>query len=285
MSSSFLNDRYNLYVYTQLTNDLFSKHPDKKPTAVIYGGQPGAGKSLLKSYISDSHPGIAILDGDELRKLHPDYKALAKSDPANMPGKTQQFVYDILDSLKKYAQDNKKSYALETTFHDGQKTHESFQEAKSLGFRTELHVLAVNPKASYLSTLQRFEEGFERASVGRTVDKEIHFDRAKKNTEAFRFCLEHRSADSVSLYRRMIIDNKPVVTRWKDNPDRPLDDFLRERTRPFKSNELKAYQNVAQSVLNQMENRKAKPEEIKAFKADFSQFLDTDQNKGKGIGR
>ena len=283
MNDSFLENSKNLKTYNRLLEKFFSTPEEAKPTALIYGGQPGAGKSLLKSYIKDKHPNIAILDGDELRKHHPEYKKIVKNDPENMPEKTQSFVYALLDKLKTYALNNKKSFALETTFHDGQKTVDSLNEAKKKGFNTELHVLAVNAKASYLSTLKRFEEGNEKGSIGRTVNKEIHFDRARKNTNALRHVVDNKVADDITLYKRVIIDNKPVVAKWKENPKDVLGDFLNERTRDFNSNEKAAYKEIAQDVINSMNKRNAPPDQIKAVTNDLKHFLD--ENKSKGLGR
>ncbi|MGM9512418.1 zeta toxin family protein [Larkinella sp. GY13] len=284
--SEFLKDPYNRKVFDFVKDKSFHRSPTDQgqPLAIIYGAQPGAGKSGIKGHLINEYPNIAVLDGDEYRKLHPNYESIARSDPDNMPHKTQPFVYELLDHLKQYAHKHKKSYALETTFHDGPKTEQTLAEAKRNGFKTELHVLAVNPKISYLSTLSRYEIGQQQGSVGRLVDKEIHYDRAKKNVNALSYCVNNNAADSITLYRRRVADQRSSVTIWQKNPKEPVQDFLTERTRSLKPQEQDYYKKVAQDVLSHMEGRKAPPDQINAFKKDFSDLLSNHQQQ-KGLSK
>lgn len=268
--SSFLQNPYNRQVFKDLVETLFSAPLTGQPVAIIYGAQPGAGKSGIKPNLREAYPSIGILDGDEYRKLHPDYPIIARKEPDHMPHRTQPFVYDLLEHLKKYAHKNKKSYALETTFHNGPKTEETLAEAKRNGFRTELHVLAVNPLISYLSTLSRYEIGREQGSVGRSVLKDIHYDRAEKNVDALIYCISNHVADSVTLYRRSVKGQQSQTVQWKKDPNDPVQDFLTERTRSLSAQEKEYYQKAIQRILSRMELRNAPTDQIEAFKKDFS---------------
>lgn len=271
--SELLKGDYILNRFHKLAESLFSDQQSGQSVMVIYGGQPGAGKAVMKSIISRNFPGIVILDGDELRKEHPEYKTIVATDPDNMPHRTQQFVYDLLGALKNYALETQRSFALETTFHDGPVTEGEFREAKAKGFQTELHVLAVNPKISYLSTIVRFERGAVDGAIGRRVAKGDHFDRANKNTDALRYCVDRKVADSILLYRREVLDGLPRVRQWKINPADPVADFQEERTRDLTMEEMKCYRSMANDVLKKMDSRKARAVEIESFKKDFEGFL------------
>lgn len=49
----------------------------QNPKAIILGGQPGAGKSLLhRIYKKKFNQNIAIINGDDYRKYHPNIKEL-----------------------------------------------------------------------------------------------------------------------------------------------------------------------------------------------------------------
>lgn len=51
--------------------------PSAQPKGYVLGGQPGAGKSqLLKQAAQEQQGNIALLNADEFRPLHPQFKAI-----------------------------------------------------------------------------------------------------------------------------------------------------------------------------------------------------------------
>src|SRR5207244_11442786 len=57
----------------------------KTPTAVLVGGQPGAGKSYalarIRANLATTVGASAVISGDELREYHPYWRAHAPTDP------------------------------------------------------------------------------------------------------------------------------------------------------------------------------------------------------------
>ena len=66
------------------------REPEVHPVAVLLGGQPGAGKSRAAQFARELHDQVlVVINGDDFRALHPDFKRLQRDDPEQMPRVTQ----------------------------------------------------------------------------------------------------------------------------------------------------------------------------------------------------
>ena len=75
--------------------------PASEPHAVLLAGQPGAGKTELSTMIMKSFPygGCAFINGDDYRRLHPNYRQLYKehgSDSVTMTSKFSSMVTEAM---------------------------------------------------------------------------------------------------------------------------------------------------------------------------------------------
>src|SRR5205814_8881563 len=79
----------------------------KTPTAVLVGGQPGAGKSYalarIRANLATTVGASAVISGDELREYHPYWRLHALTDPlaanATRPKLRQWCTRRVLDAM------------------------------------------------------------------------------------------------------------------------------------------------------------------------------------------
>ncbi|WP_028647584.1 zeta toxin family protein [Nocardiopsis sp. CNT312] len=102
------------------------RHPSDRPVLVLLGAQPAAGKTRAQTALTRTHPDLAPLSGDTLRRFDPRYDTLMDHDPLAMPNATAP-----------------------TTL----RTARAFAAA---GYRVHLVALAVNERVSRLDSVNRY---------------------------------------------------------------------------------------------------------------------------------
>jgi UDP-N-acetylglucosamine kinase len=271
----------------RLLSDTY-KHVSSRedPTINIVGGQPGSGKSAIKDIIKAKDKNIMIIDGDENRKHHPQYKQIIKESPSLMPQLTQEFSQGVNDKLVKHAIENKKSMVLETTFHSAELTKNIVDKARENGFTADLHFVAVKPEVSRLYTIKRFEDGNDKGSVGRTNAKEIHDDRVKKNIPVLDTVSKEKVFDNINIYKRDVDKNKSVTKLLAKNPPNAAYEVIKERNRTYNPKELKHYSEVVKEIIQLQVKRGETNDNKLNFKQEFKTLMEEKiLSKGIGIGK
>lgn len=263
-----------------IINDYSNVFSVKDPVVHIVGGQPGSGKSAIKDFIIPADENMMIIDGDEHRKLHPNYPQIKKEYPDLMPELTQEFSQALNEKLINYAIKNKIPFAVETTFWSAEHTKNLVNRTKENGYTAELHVMAVNPEISRFYTIARFENGKQNGSIGRTNAKDIHDDRVIKNVETLQKLSEDKVFGSINIYGRGLKNNQSVTQLLEKNPIDPVKILVEERSRSFSQEETSFYSSQMQKVLSSMERRGEKFEMIIDFKNEFKSYLNQD-NKAR----
>src|SRR5690606_23939959 len=94
--------------------------PVGRPTLVLLGAQPAAGKSSAAAGLERRHPGgdLVPLTGDELRPFHPDYDEIVAEDPLRMPNATAQASGQWVKRSIDYAEHERHSLLIEGVFRD-----------------------------------------------------------------------------------------------------------------------------------------------------------------------
>lgn len=141
-----------------------------RPTFVLLGGQPGAGKTRAQDAIARSHPAMAAVTGDDFRIHHPDFVTLAKTDPLGMPNTTSAvagpLVRRCLDhALGKRYDDagalvderaERYSVLLEGVFSNPDMVLNTVEEFAAAGFDVHAYAMAVPEHLSRLSAEYRY---------------------------------------------------------------------------------------------------------------------------------
>ena len=162
-----LNKETHDIIYKMLENEIFSgKKKSNIPKAVVLGGQPGAGKSILidiakKEFLDNN---VVIINGDELRRVHPDSKKILKEHEKEYAFYTDADVRVWTSDLFKKAIKDKYNIIFEGTL----------RELKDNGFFVEIKVLSVNGIDSIISTMERYENQKKFEGHGRVTPSESH---------------------------------------------------------------------------------------------------------------
>ncbi|MFD1101584.1 zeta toxin family protein, partial [Schaalia naturae] len=144
------------------------------PRFVSVGGQPGAGKGGVLSDVQRSLPGAVIINGDELRRFHPDYARLMREEPLRMPEVTSPASGAWVGMATAYLRGQRISAVVETTLRDAAMLGGEFEAFKAVGYKTELRVVAVPLEVSRAGILSRYIEQVERSGTGRWTPGAAH---------------------------------------------------------------------------------------------------------------
>ncbi|WP_435298968.1 zeta toxin family protein [Timonella sp. A28] len=144
------------------------------PRFVSVGGQPGAGKGRILKDAHRSIPGSAPVNGDNLRRFHPDYARLMREDPLRMPEVTASASGPWVGMSNEYLRNQKISAIVETTLRDSTMLQREFQAFKDAGYETELRVVAVPLEVSRAGTVERYIEQVKDYGAGRWTPGAAH---------------------------------------------------------------------------------------------------------------
>lgn len=151
--------------------------PDPAPVAIVFGGQPGAGKSPAIDAAVRAHAstnGIVQILGDDLRAFHPKYATLMAADDKTAAAYTDRDAGAWVEKLIAAARDRRLNVIVEGTMRRPEVVESTLQGLRDAGYRTEARVLAVSPEMSWLGVLQRYEAQREDRGYGRMTQRAAH---------------------------------------------------------------------------------------------------------------
>jgi UDP-N-acetylglucosamine kinase len=141
---------------------LLARRPSSaRPLAVLIGGQPGAGKSMVQSRVLrqlDRDHAVA-LDADDLRAFHPDYERLARADDRSAAAATQADVRRWHVWASEYALERGLDVVVSTTLRDEDDAARQVRRWHRGGYRIDVVYVAVDLARSGLGVLRRYVDG------------------------------------------------------------------------------------------------------------------------------
>lgn len=156
LTDEVLEDRWQQHI----RRDLFDgRDRSSRPTVLLIGGQPGAGKTMGLQRARGLHPGTDFVPivGDDLRAYHPAYlRLLSNADPALMPSATAQASAAWVRRSIVHAREHRYSVIVEGTFRDPATTLSTARAFAEAGHHVHLVALAVPAAVSKLSCLERY---------------------------------------------------------------------------------------------------------------------------------
>lgn len=173
-----LSQEEHEHVYKIIEKDVFEdKVSSEFPIAVIVGGQPGSGKSVLieKGREEIGKDKSVEINGDEYRKYHPKVREILKNDEVDYAFYTDADVRDWTKILFDKAIDEKYSLVFEGTMRT-KTICETLKRLKEQGFQVRIKAFSVNGLESYLSTLRRYEIQKNADGHGRITPAKSHRD-------------------------------------------------------------------------------------------------------------
>jgi len=227
--------------------DLFAgAKPSNQPVAVIFGGQPGAGKSAAVDAAMrdlEPHGGAVQIIGDDLRGYHPQYARLMEADDKTAAFYTDRDTGRWVEKAIDEAKAQRVNIVIEGTMRDGNKVAETMQSLRAAGYEIDARALAVNERLSQQGIMQRYEEQKADRGTGRMTTPEAH----KAAFDGMPVTLERiegdKLADRVTIYRRgaeAIYTNELQGGQWAKEPQARAA-LEAERSRPMTIQERRSY--------------------------------------------
>lgn len=104
-------------LWKQTISDNPKIKPMKNPYGILLGGQPGAGKSFGTQKIQEKFKdNILVINGDEFRKLHPQYNELYKKHGKDASKYTGEFAGIMVHLMRERAIKERFNIVIEGTF-------------------------------------------------------------------------------------------------------------------------------------------------------------------------
>ena len=138
------------------------------PIAIVYGGQPGAGKTVsvlgVAATLAERGGAVTII-GDKLRNYHPKYGRLLDQDDKTAAFFTDGDTARWIEKSIAYARNGRTNVVIEGTMRDTAKVVQTLTAFRAAGFETDARALAVNARMSELGILERYEQ--QRVTLSR----------------------------------------------------------------------------------------------------------------------
>ncbi|HAQ0650814.1 TPA: zeta toxin, partial [Enterococcus faecium] len=148
----------------------------ESPTAFLLGGQPGSGKTSLRSAISEETQGnVVIIDNDTFKQQHPNFDELVKLYEKDVVKYVTPYSNRMTEAIISRLRDKGYNLVIEGT---GRTTDVPIQTATMLqakDYETKMYVMAVPKINSYLGTIERYETMYaDDPMTARATPKQAH---------------------------------------------------------------------------------------------------------------
>ena len=148
----------------------------ESPTAFLLGGQPGSGKTSLRSAIFEETQGnVVVIDNDTFKQQHPNFDELVKLYEKDVVKHATPYSNRMTEALISRLSDQGYNLVIEGT---GRTTDVPIQTATMLqakGYETKTYAMAVPKIESYLGTIERYETMYaDDPMTARATPKQAH---------------------------------------------------------------------------------------------------------------
>lgn len=255
----------------EIKPDLFAgAKPSIQPVAVIFGGQPGAGKSAaVDEAIKELGPrgGAVQIIGDDLRDFHPKYERLMEADDKTAAFYTDRDTGRWIEKSIAEAKAQRVNIVIEGTMRDADKVAATMQSLREAGYQIDARALAVTSRLSEQGIMQRYENQKVDRGTGRMTTLEAHQAAYDGMLQTLGRIEGQKLADRVTIYRRgaeVIYSNELQGGQWAREPQaRAVVEV--ERARPMTLQERRDYVKGFDEIADMLarRERQASAEEIR----------------------
>ena len=174
------------------------------PTAIIIGGQTGAGKGGIdvfsKREFKENGLESVVIDVDVYRMLHPKAEEIIKKYPTMYTEITGQETGPIAKLLLQEAIQKGYNFIFEGTM----KNTEVLETMKEMPkkFTKIVRVIATSPKESLLTAFERNEEQVELIGYGRFTNVEVHDFSCEGVAKTLKVIEESNVPDRIQIFTR-----------------------------------------------------------------------------------
>jgi len=228
----------NLY-HREIAPDLFDNaRPQDTPTAILLGGQPGAGKTPMQHQAVTefaNQGGLVMIIGDDLRAELPHYTALQRADDKTAAFFTDRDSGRLVEMALADAARRRVNVLVEGTMRSPDVVAKTLTQFREAGYHTDARALAVHSELSELGILQRYVAQKESRGIGRMTTPQAHkagFDGMLATLDQIQ---DERIADRLTIYRRggEILHQFDLSAPERDDAPRARGIVEQERARSF----------------------------------------------------
>ena len=149
--------------------------PQQAPSAILLAGQPGSGKTILSSLMfTKLNNDAALINGDEYRRFHPNYRDLYEQYGFEAISRTSPFSGAVTEALIDQLSDLRFNLIIEGTGRTVEVPKSTSELLTEKTYSVEIAVIATRPILSLISTVQRFYQMNERGTIPRSTAVEAH---------------------------------------------------------------------------------------------------------------
>ena len=197
------------------------KTPSKDKNLVIVGGQSGAGKSrLIKTAKREFNNNAVIVDFDELRELHPNFKIVNK----NYSEWTHRILHSDTEEVKNRVLDSVMKDGYNVIYEGALRNTAGFLEFarkfQKYDYNIKMKIMSVPKLESYGSTFFRYAIDLLSNKSPRWVEKAAHdgsYEGVVKTTQEF---INEKLASEISVYVRSSDEPRKIYsTAERQFPD------------------------------------------------------------------
>ena len=175
VSAAFAEADVSALLERELRLALRRTHRQEHPLAVLLAGQPGAGKTELSTMLLSGMRGdAAVINGDDYRRYHPNYRKLYAAYGSDSVSMTSAFSSAVTEGLIRQLSDAGRNLVIEGTGRTVEVPQSTAELLTRKGYRVEIAVIAARPEVSLASTLLRFYQMNEGGTIPRSTALEAH---------------------------------------------------------------------------------------------------------------
>lgn len=232
--------------------------PMNRPVGVVFGGQPGAGKSpAVDAAVHElkGRGGAAQIIGDDLRGYHPSFGRLMELDDKTAAFYTDRDTGRWVEKAIAYAKQQQFNVVIEGTMRDGNKVAETLQALRGSGYEVDVRAIAVNERVSWQGVLQRYEAQKADRGSGRMTAPQAHAAAYEGMPRTLERIEAERLADRVTIYKRGAVEiyrNELQGGDWSAPPSARAA-VEQERARPMSLQERRAYAEAFDKLVDQID--------------------------------
>jgi predicted kinase len=247
--------------------------PVAAPRCYLLGGQPGAGKTGLRTAIEaalgEARP--VLVDPDELRIYHPGYVAFVEENPLTAASRTHADAAAWADELRMAALERGVNVIVDGTLRSPDWAVQMAVDAAERHYAVEAHVVAVPLEVSRQGVRGRLEASFaaqddptipdDEKPLPRDVPDNIQLDAYNGLPASLEALSRSGLVARVRVARRdgtALADlhgQDDVDAAAEIDPNPFAEALRRERDRGWTGEEIADYQERAQTILSQMQAR------------------------------
>lgn len=254
---------------------IYGIEPAENPIAFMLGGQPGSGKTGLQKMLSKEYDNLVIINIDEFRKYHPNFKKIDEVYGKDSVTKTNKFAAQITDMLVEELSNNKYNMVIEGTLRKPDTSLESQKNLNAKGYKCELVVIAVKPEMSYIGTKLRYESMRKNGNIPRDTGKDFHDLVVKSLPESLEQIYKKNVFDNIRIFDR----EKNCLYNQKEMPKiNPKDIILNTYNRNRSKKEMEEFKQEIEKVNDLMKERNASISEFEQFEKEYKEELQKIEN-------